>query len=94
MPQTYPKPFNLIKSFTQAVNNSAAALDLRNHTAYLMNSGTGKVFINGNGQAATANDWCLASGEKSAFPLTGLLSVISDTTATLNILYVDVDFVE
>lgn len=89
MGYVYPLPGKVSKSLTAAVTNAASTVDLGTHTAYLHNSGTGKVFISGDGQVATANSFPLASGEKLAFPLTGKISVISDSTATLNILCVD-----
>lgn len=89
MAHTYPLPAQITKSLKADVTAAASTVDLGTHTAWLHNGGTGKVFINGNGQAATADDFPLAAGEKLPFPLTGKISVISDGTATLNILYVD-----
>jgi hypothetical protein len=86
---TYPRPLSITKSYTVAVTAVPAAVDLGTNTAYLMNSGTGKIYVAPGYRNAAATDWLLAAGEKMAFPITGKINVVSDATATLNIITVD-----
>ena len=84
---TSPIGFYLRKSFNVAVTGTSQIVDLGTNTAYVQNIGAGKVFISPN--PATISDFELAVGERLIFPLTGVINAISDSTATLKIMYVD-----
>ena len=80
-------PLHLKKSLSVSVTATSQVVDLGTNTAYVQNVGTGKIFM--SPLVATINDYELAVGERLIFPLTGIINVISDSTATLKIIYVD-----
>ena len=86
---TITQPFNVMGNSAVAVTTTPQSVNLGGATSYLHNAGTGHIYISATQTTPDNTCWDLASGEKLPFPVTGLINVVSDATATLKILVVD-----